>query len=117
MLAEQRAEFQGPSVPLGDDDHVGSVAEWPRPCGPIFRCPPALFGGVESLRPVRRKAIFENDRATPTGLSGNMRERGFSRVFVAELALDFLRTLLGGRRDARGLFGPRDRGFLPRHRC
>jgi len=34
-------------------------------------------------------AFFENDRTTPTGLIGYMRERGFTRVFVAGLALDF----------------------------
>ncbi|HET6376884.1 MAG TPA: nicotinamidase [Methylocella sp.] len=34
-------------------------------------------------------AFFENDRATPTGLGGYLRERGFSRVFIAGLALDY----------------------------
>lgn len=34
-------------------------------------------------------AFFENDRATPTGLAGYLRERGFTRVFFAGLALDF----------------------------
>ena len=34
-------------------------------------------------------AFFENDRATPTGLSGYLRERGFERVFLAGLAYDF----------------------------
>jgi nicotinamidase/pyrazinamidase len=34
-------------------------------------------------------AFFENDRATPTGLSGYLRERGFERIFLAGLALDF----------------------------
>jgi nicotinamidase/pyrazinamidase len=34
-------------------------------------------------------ALYENDRATPTGLSGYLRERGFSRVFLAGLAFDF----------------------------
>jgi nicotinamidase/pyrazinamidase len=34
-------------------------------------------------------AFFENDRRTPTGLGGYLRERGFSRVFIAGLALDF----------------------------
>jgi nicotinamidase/pyrazinamidase len=34
-------------------------------------------------------AFYENDRATPTGLAGYLRERGFSRVFLAGLALDF----------------------------
>jgi nicotinamidase/pyrazinamidase len=34
-------------------------------------------------------AFFENDRATPTGLAGYLRERGLSRVFLAGLAYDF----------------------------
>lgn len=33
--------------------------------------------------------FFENDRTTPTGLAGYLRERGLSRVFFAGLALDF----------------------------
>jgi nicotinamidase/pyrazinamidase len=34
-------------------------------------------------------AFFENDRHTPTGLAGYLRERGFRRVFLAGLATDF----------------------------
>jgi nicotinamidase/pyrazinamidase len=34
-------------------------------------------------------AFFENDRRTPTGLGGYLRERGFGRVFLAGLAFDF----------------------------
>ncbi len=34
-------------------------------------------------------AFFENDRETPTGLTAYLRERGFTRVFVAGLAFDF----------------------------
>jgi nicotinamidase/pyrazinamidase len=34
-------------------------------------------------------AFFENDRATPTGLSGYLRERGMKRIFMAGLATDF----------------------------
>jgi nicotinamidase/pyrazinamidase len=34
-------------------------------------------------------AFYENDHTTPTGLTGYLRERGFARVFVAGLALDF----------------------------
>ena len=33
--------------------------------------------------------FFENDRRTPTGLTGYLRERRFHRVWLAELALDF----------------------------
>ena len=34
-------------------------------------------------------AFFENDRVTPTGLAGYLRERGLTRVFFAGLAYDF----------------------------
>jgi nicotinamidase/pyrazinamidase len=34
-------------------------------------------------------AFYENDHATPTGLSGYLRERGLTRVFLAGLAFDF----------------------------
>jgi nicotinamidase/pyrazinamidase len=34
-------------------------------------------------------AFYENDHSTPTGLIGYLRERGFSRVFLAGLAFDF----------------------------
>ena len=34
-------------------------------------------------------AFFENDKRTETGLRGYLRERGFKRVFVVGLALDF----------------------------
>lgn len=33
--------------------------------------------------------FYENDRTTPTGLIGYLRERGLSRVFLAGLAFDF----------------------------
>jgi nicotinamidase/pyrazinamidase len=33
--------------------------------------------------------FYENDRKTPTGLIGYLRERGFDRVFLAGLAFDF----------------------------
>jgi len=34
-------------------------------------------------------AFFENDKTTPTGLTGYLRERGFTRVFCAGLAFDY----------------------------
>jgi len=34
-------------------------------------------------------AFFENDRVTPTGLAGYLRERGLKRVFLAGLAYDY----------------------------
>jgi nicotinamidase/pyrazinamidase len=34
-------------------------------------------------------AFFENDRQTPTGLAGYLRERGLNRLFIVGLATDF----------------------------
>ena len=34
-------------------------------------------------------AFFENDRTTPTGLSGYLRERGLKRIFLVGLATDY----------------------------
>src|SRR5712692_8965517 len=34
-------------------------------------------------------ALYENDRRTPTGLGGYLRERGLARIFLAGLAFDF----------------------------
>ncbi|HEV2549401.1 MAG TPA: bifunctional nicotinamidase/pyrazinamidase [Stellaceae bacterium] len=34
-------------------------------------------------------AFYENDKRTPTGLAGYLRERGFRRVFLVGLATDF----------------------------
>jgi nicotinamidase/pyrazinamidase len=34
-------------------------------------------------------AFFENDRTTPTGLAGYLRERGIGKVVIAGLATDF----------------------------
>jgi nicotinamidase/pyrazinamidase len=34
-------------------------------------------------------ALYENDRTTPTGLTGYLRARGITRLFLAGLALDF----------------------------
>jgi len=45
-------------------------------------------------------AFFENDRQTPTGLTGYLRERGLTRLFLVGLATDFCvaYTALDGRR-------------------
>lgn len=46
-------------------------------------------------------AFFENDRRTHTGLAGYLRERGFRRVYLAGLALDF--CVCWSAEDARHL--------------
>jgi nicotinamidase/pyrazinamidase len=78
----------------------GAQTLWPDHCvrgtpGADFH--PALETKTASL--VIRKGIhraidsystfFENDRATPTGLAGYLRERGFGRVFLCGLATDY----------------------------
>lgn len=45
-------------------------------------------------------AFYENDRRTPTGLAGYLRERSFTRVFLAGLATDF--CVRYSAEDARG---------------
>jgi nicotinamidase/pyrazinamidase len=45
--------------------------------------------------------FFENDRKTPTGLAGYLRERSLGRVFLAGLAFDF--CVLWSAEDARRL--------------
>jgi nicotinamidase/pyrazinamidase len=45
-------------------------------------------------------AFYENDRRTPTGLAGYLRERGFARVFLCGLATDF--CVRYSAEDARG---------------
>lgn len=46
-------------------------------------------------------ALYENDRRTPTGLAGYLRERGFRRLFLAGLATDYcvLYSALDARRQ------------------
>jgi nicotinamidase/pyrazinamidase len=55
-----------------------------------------FHAGIDSY-----SAFFENDRATATGLCGYLRERAFSRVFLAGLAFDF--CVLWSAEDARRL--------------
>ena len=61
-------------------------------------------------------AFYENDRKTPTGLAGYLRERGLTRIFVAGLALDF--CVRYSAEDARreGFDVIVDRGCVSRHR-
>ena len=55
-------------------------------------------------------AFYENDRRTPTGLAGYLRERGFRRVFLAGLATDYcvLHTVLDARKLGFKVFLLRD---------
>ena len=78
----------------------GPQVLWPDHCvqgtrGAAFRDDLAVPQAELVLRKGYHRAIdsysafFENDRTTPTGLTGYLRERGFTRVFLAGLAFDF----------------------------
>lgn len=78
----------------------GQQMLWPDHCvqdthGAAFRDDLAIRHAELVLRKGYHRAIdsysafFENDRATRTGLAGYLRERGFTRVFLAGLAFDF----------------------------
>jgi nicotinamidase/pyrazinamidase len=58
---------------------------------PLLKLPQAELILRKGFRPHidSYSAFFENDRATPTGLAGYLRERSLNRVFLAGLAYDF----------------------------
>ena len=78
----------------------GTQVLWPDHCvqgtpGAAFHAGLALPRAELVLRKGFRKeidsysAFFENDRSTPTGLTGYLRSRGFKRLVLAGLATDF----------------------------
>jgi nicotinamidase/pyrazinamidase len=78
----------------------GPQVLWPDHCvqetpGAAFRPGLAIPHAELILRKGYRPAIhsysafFENDRTTPTGLAGYLRERELTRVYLAGLAFDF----------------------------
>ena len=82
------------------DVAYGPQTLWPDHCvqgtpGAAFRAdlevPCAELIVRKGFRPAidSYSAFFENDRQTPTGLTGYLRERGFTRVFLAGLATDY----------------------------
>jgi nicotinamidase/pyrazinamidase len=89
-----RAPYESVSFPYGEQ------TLWPEHCvqgtsGASFH--PALDTTRAELvirkgfRPAidSYSAFFENDRVTPTGLAGYLRERGFTHVVLCGLATDF----------------------------
>jgi nicotinamidase/pyrazinamidase len=73
---------------------------WPRHCvqgtrgaefHPALQLPQAELILRKGFRPHidSYSAFFENDRSTPTGLAGYLRERSLNRVFLAGLAYDY----------------------------
>ena len=82
------------------DVFYGSQTLWPDHCvqgssGAAFHPGLELRRAELVIRKGFRREIdsystfFENDRRTPTGLLGYLRERGFERVFLAGLATDY----------------------------
>lgn len=82
------------------DVAYGAQTLWPDHC--VQETPGAAFHpALETTRAeliVRKgfrrsidsySAFYENDHETPTGLAGYLRERGFTRLFLAGLATDF----------------------------
>ena len=78
----------------------GTQTLWPDHCvqqttgaefHPAFDLPQAELILRKGFRPEidSYSAFFENDRTTVTGLGGYLRERGFTRVFLAGLAYDY----------------------------
>ena len=78
----------------------GPQVLWPTHCvqgtdgaafHPDLRTDPADLILRKGFRPAidSYSAFFENDRTTPTGLTGYLGTRGLSRVFLAGLAFDF----------------------------
>jgi nicotinamidase/pyrazinamidase len=78
----------------------GQQTLWPDHC--VQGTPGAAFHpqlAIERAELVIRKgfrpeidsysAFYENDRRTPTGLTGYLRERGLQRIFLAGLATDY----------------------------
>jgi nicotinamidase/pyrazinamidase len=78
----------------------GTQTLWPAHCvqgtrgaefHPALHLPQAELILRKGFRPQidSYSAFFENDRSTPTGLAGYLRERGLARVFLAGLAYDY----------------------------
>jgi nicotinamidase/pyrazinamidase len=89
-----QAAFATVSMPYGDQ------TLWPDHCvqgsrGAEFHSQLAVPDAELVIRKGFRLAIdsysafFENDKTTPTGLTGYLRERGLKRVFICGLATDF----------------------------
>ncbi|WP_316232073.1 bifunctional nicotinamidase/pyrazinamidase [Bradyrhizobium sp. SZCCHNR1051] len=89
-----KAPFESVTMPYG------SQTLWPDHC--IQGTPGAAFHAdlaTDKAQLIIRKgfratidsysAFFENDKTTPTGLAGYLRERGLKRVFLVGLATDF----------------------------
>ncbi len=68
----------------GADFHPALQLTHPELCRAELILRKGFRGTIDSY-----SAFFENDRTTPTGLAGYLRERGLTRVFLAGLAYDY----------------------------
>lgn len=95
----------------------GEQVLWPDHCvqgsyGAAFHADLETVGSELVMRKGFRRdvdsysAFYENDRRTPTGLSGYLRTRAFERLFLAGLATDFCVAFsaLDGRREGFEVF-------------
>jgi nicotinamidase/pyrazinamidase len=82
------------------DVHYGEQTLWPDHCvqgtpgadlAPALHLPQAELILRKGFRPRidSYSAIYENDRTTPTGLAGYLRDRSLTRVFCSGLAYDY----------------------------
>jgi nicotinamidase/pyrazinamidase len=89
-----RAPYESVAFPYG------MQTLWPDHCvqdtpgaalHPVLHVPHAELLLRKGFRPQidSYSAFYENDRSTPTGLAGYLRERGFARVVLCGLATDF----------------------------
>ena len=95
----------------------GEQVLWPDHCvqgsrGAAFHEDLDTLGGELIVRKGFRReidsysAFYENDRQTPTGLSGYLRTRGFQRLYLCGLATDFCvaYSALDARREGFDVF-------------
>jgi nicotinamidase/pyrazinamidase len=91
---EGKKHFESIEVPHGVQtlwpDHCVQ-GTWGAEFHPSLHLPQAELVLRKGFRPHidSYSAFFENDRITPTGLGGYLRERGLARVFLVGLAYDF----------------------------
>jgi nicotinamidase/pyrazinamidase len=93
-MQEGKSAFETIAMPYGPQ------VLWPDHCvqgtpGAEFRDDLAIPHAALVIRKGFRRAVdsysafYENDRRTPTGLAGYLRERGLTHVVIAGLAFDF----------------------------
>lgn len=98
--AHHKSAFESIDLDFGTQSFGGTQTLWPDHCvqgtkgaeiHPDLFLPQAELILRKGFRPRidSYSAFFENDRTTPTGLAGYLRERGLTRIFLAGLAYDY----------------------------